>query len=412
MVRPGSPRKREKQQAGSFRRLAIFASLALAMTVFNNGTAVADPYKLAAGDQIRLIVPEAPQVSGIYILGEDGGAAIPIGEPLSLDGMSINQAGEAIRRALEKTLVKPTVTVELAQMRPFFILGDVNTAGPYPSRFKLTVMKAVAIAGGFKGQSDPYTATVTGIRASEAMQVAARQLLASRVEYTRLQAELSGAETFDASTVQVAGTVPQDLAAAIERETDIFETRKTGLRRQIEFLTKEAGIRNDEIAALAGRIKATDAQLEALKSEIGSTEELVRKELILRQMIFQLRREESQVLSTNLATAVLLNQARQAKTQLEIQMNNIARDRKLEVLDRLKDVNATIDRLSRQLAADRAVILESEGSTSQPQSTVLTSYRITREDGTVLDDIRSETEPVLPGDVVEVRRRLTAMPQN
>ncbi|MDQ0321099.1 protein involved in polysaccharide export with SLBB domain [Pararhizobium capsulatum DSM 1112] len=383
------------------------------MAVPHGGLAAAEPYKLAAGDQIRVVIPEAPDLSGTYVLGEDGGAAIPIGAPLILEGMSIAQAGDAIRRALEKTLVSPTVMVELAQLRPFFILGDVNNAGPYPARFRLTVVKAVAIAGGFKGQSDPYTATVTGIRASETMQVGARQLLEARVEYARLQAELSGAETFDASSVSATGANAQDLAAVVTRETDIFETRKVGLQRQIEFLAKEAGIRNDEIAALTARIKATDAQLEALKTEIGSTEELVKKELMLRQMIFQLRREEGQVLSTNLQTAVLLNQARQAKTQLEIQMMNISRDRKLEVLDRIKEVNATIERLGRQLSADRAVIVESESSTSpRQQSDVLTTYRITREDGTVLDNISSETEPVLPGDVVEVRRKLADMPQN
>lgn len=408
MFQQVSARPRAKR---SFLRMASFLSLTLALT-FSMPVAAAS-YRLAAGDQIRVIVPEAPQLSGTYLLGEDGGAAIPIGMPLPLEGMSIEQATDAIRQVLEKTLVKPTVTVELAQMRPFFILGDVNNAGPYPARFQLTVMKAVAIAGGFKGQSDPYTATVTGIRASESLQVAARQLLAARVERVRLQAELTGANGFDASGIEVAGTGPQDLATAVERETDIFETRKTGLRRQIEFLTREAGIRNDEITALSARIKATDTQLEALKQEISSTEDLVKKELILRQMIFQLRREESQVLSSNLQTAVLLNQARQAKTQLEIQMTNITRDRRLEVLGRIKDGAETIDRLSRQLSADRAVIVESENSTSpENQSGVQISYRITREDGTVLDNISSAMEAVRPGDVVEVRRTMTTPEQN
>ncbi|WP_075292063.1 polysaccharide biosynthesis/export family protein [Pararhizobium arenae] len=394
-------------------RAAAFSSIVFLTAAFGANPAVSANYKLAAGDQIRVIVAESPNLSGTYVLGEDGVTAMPLGATVPLQGMSVDQATEAIRKILEKTLVRPTVTVEIAQMRPFFILGDVNSAGPYPTRLQLTVLKAVAIAGGFKGQSDPYTATVTGIRASEAMQVASRQLLSARVEHARLQAEYSGAETFDATSIQGGGTSPQDLAAAIERETEVFETRKVGLRRQIDFLTREIRIRDDEIAALTARIKATDAQLEALRAEIGSNEDLVKKELVLRQTIFQLRREEGQVLSTNLQTAVLLNQARQARTQLEIQLNNINRDRKLDVLGRIKDVTATIDRLGRQLAADRAVIVESQtGTSGQPQDNAYVTYRITREDGSVLDDIRSETEPVLPGDVVEVRRRFITTPQN
>jgi polysaccharide export outer membrane protein len=410
MVQSGlSPRKANLGRL----RAAAFSSIVFLTAAFGATPAVSANYKLAAGDQIRVIVAESPNLSGTYVLGEDGVTAIPLGATVPLQGMSVDQATEAIRKILEKTLVRPTVTVEIAQMRPFFILGDVNSAGPYPTRLQLTVLKAVAIAGGFKGQSDPYTATVTGIRASEAMQVASRQLLSARVEHARLQAEHSGAETFDAASIQGGEASPQDLAAAIEREAEVFETRKVGLRRQIDFLTREIRIRDDEIAALTARIKATDAQLEALRAEIGSNEDLVKKELVLRQTIFQLRREEGQVLSTNLQTAVLLNQARQARTQLEIQLNNINRDRKLDVLGRIKDVTATIDRLGRQLAADRAVIVESQtGTSGRPQDNVYVAYRITREDGSVLDDIRSETEPVLPGDVVEVRRRFITTPQN
>jgi polysaccharide export outer membrane protein len=41
------------------------------------------------------------------------------------------------------------VSVEVTNYRPFFILGEVQRPGSYPYAIDLTVMNAVATAGGF-----------------------------------------------------------------------------------------------------------------------------------------------------------------------------------------------------------------------------------------------------------------------
>jgi polysaccharide export outer membrane protein len=51
---------------------------------------------------------------------------------------------------LAKGIVRdPRVNVEIALYRPFYILGEVKKSGEYPYRMGLTVMDAVATAGGF-----------------------------------------------------------------------------------------------------------------------------------------------------------------------------------------------------------------------------------------------------------------------
>ena len=46
-------------------------------------------------------------------------------------------------------LVDPQVSIEVLNYRPFFILGEVNQAGQYPYASGMTVLNAVALAGGF-----------------------------------------------------------------------------------------------------------------------------------------------------------------------------------------------------------------------------------------------------------------------
>jgi polysaccharide biosynthesis/export protein len=56
---------------------------------------------------------------------------------------------------------EPQVTVDIAQNRPFFILGEVRNAGQFPYVRGLTVKAAVAIAGGFADRADERRIQIT-----------------------------------------------------------------------------------------------------------------------------------------------------------------------------------------------------------------------------------------------------------
>ena len=55
----------------------------------------------------------------------------------------------------------PQVTVDVAQNRPFFILGEVRNAGQYPYVSGLTAKAAVAVAGGFADRADERRIQIT-----------------------------------------------------------------------------------------------------------------------------------------------------------------------------------------------------------------------------------------------------------
>ena len=46
-------------------------------------------------------------------------------------------------------LINPRVNAEVLNYRPFYIIGEVNTPGSYPYVNGMTVINAVAVAGGF-----------------------------------------------------------------------------------------------------------------------------------------------------------------------------------------------------------------------------------------------------------------------
>ena len=60
-------------------------------------------------------------------------------------------------------MLNPSVSVQIAEFRPFFILGEVASPGKYPYVEGMTVLTAVAIAGGFTFRAEKDRVSVTRI---------------------------------------------------------------------------------------------------------------------------------------------------------------------------------------------------------------------------------------------------------
>ena len=108
------------------------------------------PYHLDTGDRLRIFVYGQPNLSRLYTVDQSGVVASPLIGTVRARGLTTTQLEGSIRGRLGQTLVRdPQVTVDVAQNRPFFILGEVRTAGQYPYVSGMTVETAVAIAGGY-----------------------------------------------------------------------------------------------------------------------------------------------------------------------------------------------------------------------------------------------------------------------
>lgn len=110
----------------------------------------ADTYVLGPNDRVRVKVYGEPDITGEYEVDSTGQVSIPLAGRIRAEGLTTRQLERAIVSALAKGIVRdPRVNVEVALYRPYYILGEVKKGGEYPYRLGLTVMDAVASAGGF-----------------------------------------------------------------------------------------------------------------------------------------------------------------------------------------------------------------------------------------------------------------------
>jgi polysaccharide biosynthesis/export protein len=117
----------------------------------------ADNYVLGPNDRVRLKVYGEPDIAGEYEIDSTGQVSVPLAGHIKAAGLTTKQLERAIASALSKGIVRdPRVNVEIALYRPYYILGEVKKSGEYPYRLGLTVMDAVASAGGFTYRANEH----------------------------------------------------------------------------------------------------------------------------------------------------------------------------------------------------------------------------------------------------------------
>ncbi|MBS0558656.1 MAG: polysaccharide export protein [Proteobacteria bacterium] len=124
--------------------------------------APAGPYHLGVGDQVRIITFGQDSLTGQFRVNDRGNIAIPLLGPIAASGLTTAELERRIEKELKakKVLLDPSVAVEVLGYRPVFILGEVTKPGEYAYQPGMTVLTAVAIAGGFTYRAQTDTAAI------------------------------------------------------------------------------------------------------------------------------------------------------------------------------------------------------------------------------------------------------------
>jgi protein involved in polysaccharide export with SLBB domain len=113
-------------------------------------------YKLGPGDALRVTVFRHEDLSGEFSLDGEGYFALPLVGEILAGGRTARQVESEVEVALKSGgyLVDPQVSIEVLNYRPFYIIGEVNQPGSFEYVSGMTVINAVALAGGYTYRAD------------------------------------------------------------------------------------------------------------------------------------------------------------------------------------------------------------------------------------------------------------------
>jgi polysaccharide biosynthesis/export protein len=122
-----------------------------------------DGYQLGPGDQLHVTVFRHEPLSGEFTLGATGALALPLVGAVAADGLTTRELEIAIENQLreERYLVDPDVSIQVLTRRPFYVLGEVAQPGAYEYVSGMTLVNAVALAGGYTYQADRSSVTIS-----------------------------------------------------------------------------------------------------------------------------------------------------------------------------------------------------------------------------------------------------------
>jgi polysaccharide export outer membrane protein len=117
-----------------------------------------DPaYRLGPEDQLRISVWDNKELTLDLVVRPDGKISMPLIQDVEAAGLTAAQLAGAIREKLTAFIVNPTVSVIVLQVNApkYYIIGYVTRPGTYPLRGEMSVLQALALAGGMTQFSSP-----------------------------------------------------------------------------------------------------------------------------------------------------------------------------------------------------------------------------------------------------------------
>lgn len=119
------------------------------------------PYIIGAGDTLKITVFGEKDLSDNYKVGKDGTISMPLIGAIALDQHNLRSAETVIADALRNGFLKdPSVSIEVKESRPFFILGEVRRPGSYNYVGGMSILQAIAISGGFTYRANRNTVDI------------------------------------------------------------------------------------------------------------------------------------------------------------------------------------------------------------------------------------------------------------
>ena len=110
-----------------------------------------DEYRLGPEDVLDVLVWKEPDLTTAATVRPDGKISVPLIGDLPASGRTASQLQQEITKRLSHFVSEPVVTVIVKQFNSFTIpvLGEVRRPDVYKVSRKITVLDAIALAGGF-----------------------------------------------------------------------------------------------------------------------------------------------------------------------------------------------------------------------------------------------------------------------
>ena len=131
-------------------KICILFNVAMFVFLAVVSGAVADNYKIGAGDVLDIGVWKNADLTRQLVVLPDGTVRFPLIGQLVVEGKSIGQLEKELMGKLEKFIPDPILSISVLKDNSMmiYVIGKLNDPGRFEIRRNIDVLQALAVAGG------------------------------------------------------------------------------------------------------------------------------------------------------------------------------------------------------------------------------------------------------------------------
>jgi protein involved in polysaccharide export with SLBB domain len=347
----------------------------LAVALIGALPAEAGPYRVGPQDKLRIRVFEWRQsidqiyewtaLNGEFRIGASGQVSLPLLGEIPATGLTTEELAARIGEQMVQQIrlrTAPKVAVEIAEYRPFYIVGAVAKPGAYPYQPQLTLLQALTIAGGLPRPTDLGMMRLgrevaTGRGQLKELSQKLLQLIARKA---RLEAELKQAEKISFPPEIASRKDDPEIASLLAQEDSIFRARRIALSTQIATLRRLKEFLVKEVGSLTEQGKLKKKELETVGKELAGITTLVEKGLSASSRQFGLERTMAQISSEQLSMETALLKAQQEISRTDVAIDEAQNNNLIELASLLRATEAELNDTQVKVKTTSTLLYDSE----------------------------------------------------
>ncbi len=136
------------------KKVSIFTMMLVFIWCFSS-MAQDNYYRIGKGDVLEIIVWKEAELTKEVKVRRDGRISLPLIDDIMAQGKTPLDLKREIQKKLSRYITKPFVTVMVKEENSkFYMIGEVKKVGEYDLTKDVTVLQAIAMAGGFTEWAD------------------------------------------------------------------------------------------------------------------------------------------------------------------------------------------------------------------------------------------------------------------
>jgi protein involved in polysaccharide export with SLBB domain len=347
---------------------------------------------------------ERPELSGEYTVQEDGTIALPLLGSFMVTDCKPLELQSALARSFEKlTGRQALVTILSVHRPPVYVLGPVKNPGSYKYTPGMTVLQAIALAGGFATQSVEPWEQLEAIRATENRRGSIEEMATLLARVAVLESERDDTAVQPSSRlVELVGDVQAEklVAAAAARRSSTVSARR------IEALALTVSLQDakQQLQTLSRHQQPLNDLIKLRQERVNAMKTLMAKGMV---NWIVLNQAESDLMDAEQRQQEAANQyvaAQQQVARLEGQRATFQANVKSQIETELAATEQQITADERQFATSQGVLgALTDIQYAQPSPGTRLAYEIVRQTATGPVALAADGLTTLqPGDLVRV----------